>query len=458
MSAHISHRIIARPPTEPDAAGNKNKTGWRYALLMVAVLASIAAVGLWRLGMVPWPADDARAATQRQPDRQALAASVGDLEFALTPARFIRRPRLGRGDRLIDLLLAFGVPRGEAHAATTALKKVYSPRRLRAGQRLELAFGPVGDEDGRFLGLTFDADGDRVVAVERAPGGFRARATKKILRRTLAHGAGTIRSSLYEAGLGAGVPPGAVIELIHIFSFDVDFQRDIWRGDKFEIVYENLYDLDGKLARQGEVLYGSLTLRGVTLRLYRHTPAKGRTDYFNERGESMRKLLMRTPIDGARLSSRYGRRRHPILGYTRMHRGVDFAAPRGTPIYAAGDGSVVRAGRYGGYGRYIRIRHNSTYSTAYAHMRAFARGVRRGRRVRQGQTIGYVGSTGRSTGPHLHYEIHYRGRQINPLTLRLPTGQKLKGAALVAFQNARAELDRRLAALRRGGVVKLAKP
>jgi len=193
-----------------------------------------------------------------------------------------------------------------------------------------------------------------------------------------------------------------------------------------------------------------LTLSGVRYRLWRHKSADGRIDYYDEKGQSMRKALMRTPIDGARISSRFGRRRHPVLGYNKMHRGTDFAASRGTPIYAAGDGVVEKAGRKGGYGNYIRLRHNSSYKTAYAHLIRFARGVRAGKRVRQGQTIGYVGSTGRSTGPHLHYEVIREGRKINSQNMRLPSGRKLKGQDLETYQAARSQLAEQFAAVATG--------
>ncbi|MCH7814405.1 MAG: M23 family metallopeptidase, partial [Planctomycetes bacterium] len=175
--------------------------------------------------------------------------------------------------------------------------------------------------------------------------------------------------------------------------------------------------------------------------------------YFDAKGRSARKALMRTPIDGARLSSVFGRRRHPILGYNKLHRGVDFAAPRGTPIYAAGNGVIVRAGRNGAYGKYVRIRHNARYATAYAHMSGFARGTRKGKRVTQGQVIGYVGTTGRSTGPHLHYEILAGGVRTNPMKLRMPSGRKLKGAELARFQQTRAGIERRYAELGAAKVV-----
>ena len=195
------------------------------------------------------------------------------------------------------------------------------------------------------------------------------------------------------------------------------------------------------MAMAGDIVYAAMTLSGKRMELYRFTPKSGNTDYLDPKGDSVRKTLMRTPIDGARLSSGYGMRKHPILGYTKMHRGVDFAAPRGTPIYAAGDGTVEVAGRKGAYGKYVRIRHNSTYKTAYAHMSRYGKGIKKGKRVKQGQIIGYVGSTGRSTGPHLHYEILVNGRQINPRRVKLPSGEKLKGQDLEAFAQARAEID-----------------
>ncbi|MCG8511192.1 MAG: M23 family metallopeptidase, partial [Rhodospirillales bacterium] len=223
--------------------------------------------------------------------------------------------------------------------------------------------------------------------------------------------------------------------------WDVDFQRDIWPGDSFEVMWQRVYDDSGNLVHNGEILYANLNLTGTSHPIYRFEVEDGHFDYFNEEGQSARKALMRTPIDGARLSSRYGKRKHPILGFTKMHRGVDFAAPKGTPIYAAGDGRVEASGWNGTYGKYVRIRHNSEYSTAYAHMSRIARSAGKGKRVRQGQVIGYVGNTGRSTGAHLHYEILRGGRQTNPLKVRMPSGRKLKGEMLAKFQKVRAGLD-----------------
>jgi murein DD-endopeptidase MepM/ murein hydrolase activator NlpD len=201
------------------------------------------------------------------------------------------------------------------------------------------------------------------------------------------------------------------------------------------------------VVHSGRIVFIALTLSGTRHALYRHATGDGRNGYFDEKGQSARKALLRTPVDGARLSSSFGRRRHPVLGYTRMHRGLDFRAPPGTPIYAAGKGIVEYVGRNGAYGRYVRIRHNSSSSTAYAHMRRFARGLGKGKRVEQGQIIGYVGSSGRSTGPHLHYEILRGGRQVNPLTVTMPAGPRLKGWEMSRFRYAMSKITRQFADL-----------
>ncbi|MEX1109612.1 MAG: M23 family metallopeptidase, partial [Dongiaceae bacterium] len=218
----------------------------------------------------------------------------------------------------------------------------------------------------------------------------------------------------------------------------------------FEIVFDQYLDENGDVVKTGEVSYVSLTLSGETLELYQFTPSSGVWDFFNPNGESVRKALMRTPIDGARLTSGFGMRKHPTLGYNKMHRGVDFGAPSGTPIYAAGDGTIESIGDNGGYGNYIRIRHNSEYSTAYAHMNGFAKGLNQGDRVRQGDIIGYVGTTGRSTGPHLHYEVLVAGEQVNPLDIKWPAGEKLAGADLEDFFAARDVIVALRDTLRRG--------
>jgi murein DD-endopeptidase MepM/ murein hydrolase activator NlpD len=254
-----------------------------------------------------------------------------------------------------------------------------------------------------------------------------------------------VNSSLYEAGLAAGIPAQVMVDMIRAFSFDVDFQREIQPGDSFELFFDRFVDGDGKVAKTGEIRFASLVLSGRRLSLYRHADRDGHADFFNEKGESVRKALLKTPIDGARLTSGFGNRSHPILGYSAFHKGVDFGAPTGTPIQAAGDGVIEKKGWFGGYGNYVRLKHNSEFATAYAHMSRFAPGIAEGSRVRQGQVIGYVGSTGMSTGPHLHYEILKRGAQVNPMGVKFPTGRRLEGVDLVNFRHAKARIDQAFA-------------
>ena len=387
----------------------------------------------------------AAALNVRHPDRPLGAPSA-----AGEPPSYAYPLRVAAGDTLVGLLVGAGIPRDQALGAVAALAKFFDPRRIRPGQEITLRFRPAPDgaEGDRFLGLILDVDFRRRIAVLRtAANGFRAAEEERALSRTLARAAGTIKANLFDDATAAGVPVAVLVAVVRAYSWDVDFQRDIRRGDRFEVVFEQFHDETGALVHAGGFVFADLALSGGRNPIYRHATQDGLTDYFDQRGHSARKALMLTPIDGARLSSRYGKRRHPILGYTKMHRGLNFAAPTGTPIYAGGDGRIEVAGRNGAYGRYIRIRHNATYSTAYGHMRRLARGMRRGARVKQGQVIGYVGSTGRSTGPHLHYEILSKGRQVNPMKVKMPSGRKLKGAELQRFQEARAAIDSQRAAL-----------
>ena len=238
------------------------------------------------------------------------------------------------------------------------------------------------------------------------------------------------------------------MEMIRIYSWDIDFQRSIRSGDQFEIMYEGNVTPSGGLTRYGNLLFANLKLGKSNYPLYLFKANDGSTDYFDQNGHSAQKSLMRTPINGARLSSGFGNRRHPILGFNKMHRGVDFAAPSGTPILAAGSGTIVFRSRNGSYGNYIRIRHNSKYSTAYAHLRNFNSNFKKGSRVRQGDVIGYVGTTGRSTGAHLHYEILRRGRQTNPMKVKMPSGKLLTGAELLKFNTTKAQILKALNKLR----------
>ncbi len=359
---------------------------------------------------------------------------------------------VAKGDTLMQMLLKAQVPRAEAHEAVQALKDVYNPRELLPGTSIELNFLPSGEEKSKpsFLGLNFEPSVERLVSVARTWAGFQADEIKRPLTNQAARVAGTITNSLYEDAVKAGLPAMIVVEIIRNFSYDVDFQRDIQPNDKFEVMFDRMIDEDGRTARNGKVLYADLILGGTSHRIYRFVTPDGQIDYYNAKGESIRKALLRTPVDGARLTSSFGKRMHPILGYTVNHKGVDFGAASGTPIMAAGAGTVVEAGWKGGYGRYVKIRHNGGYATAYAHMSQFGRNIKAGARVGQGDVIGYVGATGMATGPHLHYEVLQNDKQINPMSAKIATGQKLEGKLLAAFNAEKGNLEQQLAALASG--------
>jgi len=251
---------------------------------------------------------------------------------------------------------------------------------------------------------------------------------------------GKILQSLYKTAIDLNIQPNIIIEFARIYGFQVDFQRDIRKNDIFQIMYEVFEDDNGKVFETGNIIFADLKLSGVNNSLY-YFDKKGNEGHFDQNGKSVEKALMKTPINGARLSSAFGMRKHPIDGYNKMHRGTDFAAPMGTPIMASGSGVVTRARWCGGGGNCVKIKHNSTYETIYAHMKNFARGIKEGVRVKQGQIIGYVGSTGKSTGPHLHYEVLVNGKQINSQKLKLPSGKTLKGKNRELFEVARIKLD-----------------
>ena len=260
------------------------------------------------------------------------------------------------------------------------------------------------------------------------------------LKKNILYKENVISQSLYKSAVQQRVPANIIIEFARIYGFQVDFQRDIKKQDSFQIMYEIFVDDNGKIIETGDILFANLKLSRKNNRLY-YFDKKGSEGHYDKNGRSVKKALMKTPINGARLSSPFGMRKHPIDGFNKMHRGTDFAAPMGTPIMASGDGVVKKAGWCGGGGNCVVIRHNSTYQTVYAHMSKFAKGIKSGIRVKQGQTIGYVGSTGKSTGPHLHYEVIVNGKKINSQTLKLPSGKSLKGSERELFETIKIKLD-----------------
>jgi murein DD-endopeptidase MepM/ murein hydrolase activator NlpD len=350
------------------------------------------------------------------------------------------------GDTLYGVLVDAGVTEDEARGAVGAISDVFSPRELRAGQEITLNITTAsgtrqGGADPQLMSLSFEPDVATDVTLTRSDAGdFVASAVDKPIVQENRLAAGVIDSSLFDAAQEAGVPMPVVADLIKTFSFDVDFQRDIQDGDSFEVLYERSENEAGQFVKAGKILFASLTLSGKDIPIY-YFERDGEGEYFTPGGEAIRKSLLRTPVDGARITSGFGMRMHPLLGYSKMHKGIDFGAPTGTPIYAAGSGTVVEIGRKGSYGNYIRIRHNGDYQTAYAHMSRFAKGLVKGEKVKQGQVIGYVGATGRATGPHLHYEILVDGSQVNPTKVKMTASNKLAGKQLKAFQAQVAKID-----------------
>jgi murein DD-endopeptidase MepM/ murein hydrolase activator NlpD len=357
-----------------------------------------------------------------------------------------RSETIRKGDTLGGVLARAGAPTNQAAEAFNALRKVFNPRDLQIGQKVDIELASAEAEGAvnlqrLFLPVSVERD---VEIVRTEQGVFAAKEIVRPLKTVTIRGGGTIENSLFVSGTEAGIPVEMMMEMIKIFSYDVDFQRDIQPGDGYQLVYEQRQTDDGKVAKYGRLLYASMTLSGNALKLFRYEDGSGFVDYYNPKGESVRKALLKTPIDGAKLTSGFGLRHHPILGYSAMHKGVDFGAPTGTPIQAAGDGIIKKYSVFSSYGNYAQIQHNNTYSTAYAHMSRYAPGLREGSRVRQGQIIGYVGTTGRSTGPHLHYEVLVNGSQINPLSVKLPSGRSLTGKDLKQFQDAIKDIEQKM--------------
>ena len=299
-------------------------------------------------------------------------------------------------------------------------KKAKTLRNLQPGRILEI----TNDEQGQIHSLSYQMNRLQSINVSRVDNDFIVELINKPIEKRISFSEGIIQSSLFEAGKQAGLSDTLVMEMAGIFGWDVDFALDIRQGDKFSILYEEQF-IEGKKHQTGTILAAEFTNQGKTFKAIHFTDQSGRSNYYTPEGLSMRKAFLRTPVDFRRISSRFGKRRHPTLNRMRLHKGVDYAAPRGTPIRVSGDGKVVFKGRKGGYGRTVIIQHGGRYSTLYAHMSSYRRGVHVGKRVKQGQIVGYVGSSGRATGPHLHYEFRVNGAHRNPLTVKLPSAKPI---------------------------------
>ncbi len=420
--SELSHRL-------PDAL---HRPRVRKGLMAAAAVVVLAAVAL---------PDSSQSSVTAELLPPELSLDISRFDMALSedfaaPARTTRTVELKPGDNLGPMLQRAGLSGNDAHRLVQAFSEEFSPRRLRAGQSFDLHFD--GDT---VTDLTFKPSVEKTVFVSRQDEAWSAFSVEAEFRYETLSVRSEISNSLYVDATRLGAPDKVVAQFANIYEYSVDFQRDIQPGDAFEIFFEVARDHNGEIVKAGDLLYTSFSPRGKTTDYWLFEDEKGRENYYDENGKTAKRKLRATPVNGARLSSSYGRRKHPILGYRKMHSGVDFAAPRGTPILAAGSGTVERANRYGGYGNYIRIRHTDGYKTAYAHLQKFARGVKAGSYVKQDQVIGYVGTTGRSTGPHLHYEVHHHGKKINPRRLSQLSGKPLSKAQRPAFDARRAEIE-----------------
>ena len=348
--------------------------------------------------------------------------------------------KISRGETFDKILKNYLIPNNEIKKIKKNLYSDYNLNNLKIN--LDIKFTIDQSENKKITSFVFPKSRTEKIQLTRNldTNFFEKKIIITNLNKKIIFKEGKIMQSLYKTAIDLKVPPNIIIEFARIYGFQVDFQRDIRKNDNFQIMYEVFEDDDGKVFETGNVIFADLKLSGVKNSLY-YFDQKGSEGHYDENGKSVEKALMKTPINGARLSSSFGMRKHPIDGYNKMHKGTDFAAPMGTPIMASGSGVITRARWCGGGGNCIKIKHNSTYETIYAHMKNFARGIKEGLRVKQGQIIGYVGSTGKSTGPHLHYEVVKNGKKINSQKLKLPSGKTLKGKQRKIFEVKKIKLD-----------------
>lgn len=429
----------------PSKRSNRIRTSW-FALGLLASIGAGVAFFAASPSQDKVVAHSSRPMQIAQASLPAISGNIQDYAAAATtPKPQAPRPTsldlsVSKGDTFSSLLMDAGISEEETHSILDSLRKTYNPRRLNTGQKLQLqltseaqASAAEGAYDLASLRIRINPR-ETVVLQQKKKDNFSVRKEAAKLTKEVTSGGGKIKNSLYQTGINSGMSPALINSVISAYSYDVDFQRDIKQGDSFHVLYETQKNEEGEIASTGKLIYATLTLGGEEKKIYQYTTKDGVADFYDATGQSVRKALLRTPVNGARLSSGFGMRKHPILGYSKMHKGVDFAAPSGTPIYAAGDGVVEYSGKKGGYGNYVRVKHNNQYATAYAHMSKISPKLAKGKRVRQGDVIGYVGTTGNSTGPHLHYEVLAYDHQVNPNGVKFKTGNKLEGRELASFK------------------------
>jgi len=369
--------------------------------------------------------------------KKTFAKITSELEDRYTEYEYIVR----EGDNYESIINKIKISQNEKKLFLKTVKKNEKIKILRPNQKIFIKIDKKKTPKIKKFIIEINKKKEIYYVRDNEKNIFASKVLEKELTKVISYKESLIVNSLYQSALSLKIKPSIIIEFARLYGFQVDFQRDIWKNDSFQIIYEEFLNEDGNVIETGNIIFANLNLQNQDLKLYRHEYEKNKIDYFDENGKSMKKTLMKTPINGARLSSSFGKRKHPILGFTKMHTGTDFAAPTGTPILASGDGLVVRAQWCGGGGNCVKIKHNRVYQTVYAHMSKFGRGIKKGARVKQGQIIGYVGSTGLSTGPHLHYEVIENGRKINSQKLKLPSGKILKGDQREIFEINKIKID-----------------
>jgi len=368
-----------------------------------------------------------------------LKKTLNEIVNNLEPRYKKYNHKIKSGETFDKILSGYSIEKEEIIAIKESLLKKFNINKLNTNQKIQIILDQTNNKIKEFI---FQISNTEKIYLSKnsEEEKFNEKILTVKLDKKIVYKENIILQSLYKAATDQNIPPNTIIEFARIYGFQVDFQRDIRKEDKFQIMYEVFIDKNNKVIETGEILFANLNLSGQDNSLY-YFDKENVEGHYDKNGKSVQKALMKTPINGARLSSSFGMRKHPIDGFNKMHRGTDFAAPKGTPIMASGNGIIKKAGWCGGGGNCVKIKHNSTYETVYAHMSKFARGIKKGVRVKQGQTIGYVGSTGKSTGPHLHYEVIVNGKKVNSQKLKLPSGKVLKGKNREIFETNKIKLN-----------------
>ena len=424
------------------------RSATRWAPRVFTAVAGLAALGLgWKL-----TAGDAQPTTVRKPLDPAALVALQHVAFASAEAQpGFERPeniavKVRPGETLQGAVQRAGVAPEEAQQVVAALQGAIDTVNIKAGMAFEAAVAQRRSQRGpaRLIGLSMRTSPNSTLTVSRTfDGALRLRELEEKVRDEKKVACGEMAGSFYESVANVGGTPTVISEAAKLFSHKIDFSRDIREGDRFCLVFDRKVTESGRTIEAGDLEYAEV--KGQKFYAFDRRDGDGKTQFFDELGKNIKGFLLRTPVDGARITSVFGMRRHPVLGYTRAHQGVDFGAGTGTPILAAGDGVVLEARRWGGYGNWLRIRHSGQWDTGYGHISRYAPGIRPGVRVRQGQVVAYVGSTGLASGPHLHYEVWLKGQRVNPIGAKVPQGTILAGAELASFKSQKARIDRMLA-------------